>query len=131
MHRWKVATTVEFDAWFASLSQTVKGEDAQAEVIAKVELLKVFGPALPRPHADTLKGSKHANMKELRATTADAVLRIAFAFDPNRSAILLCAGNKGGVNERRFYKQLVGRADRLYREHLEAIHAATRKSKRD
>jgi hypothetical protein len=80
---WPVATTDEFDEWFAEL-----GEDAQAEIIAKVELVKMLGPALGRPHADTLKGSKHANMKELRADTAQQILRIAFAFDPNRSAIL-------------------------------------------
>ncbi len=58
---WAVATTDTFDAWFAEL-----GEEAQAETIAKVDLLKLLGPQLGRPHADTLKGSKHANMKELR-----------------------------------------------------------------
>ena len=72
---WKVATTDEFDIWFADLD-----EDGQAEIIAKVELLKLLGPRLARPHADTLNGSKHANMKELRADTADKVMRIAFAF---------------------------------------------------
>jgi hypothetical protein len=63
---WPVATTDEFDAWFSGLR-----ENAQAEIIAKVELLKLIGPKLGRPHADTLDGSKHANMKELRADTAD------------------------------------------------------------
>ena len=129
MREWKVATTDDFDEWFRSLGKTAKGEDAQAEVIAKVELLKVFGPSLGRPHADTLKGSKHANMKELRASTADAVLRIAFAFDPNRSAILLCAGNKAGVSEKRFYRQLVDLADRLYAAHVEAMKADKRRKR--
>jgi hypothetical protein len=59
---WEVATTEEFDGWFAGLS-----EDAQAEVIAKVELLRLLGPRLGRPHAGTLKNSKHSNMEELRA----------------------------------------------------------------
>jgi hypothetical protein len=113
---WDVATTDEFDAWFAGL-----GEDAQAEVIAKVELLRLLGPRLGRPHADTLKDSKHANMKELRADTRDRVLRIAFAFDPDRSAILLLGGNKSGISQKRFYKQLIARADALYDEHLERI----------
>ncbi len=69
---WHVATTDEFDDWFSELD-----EDSQAEVIAKVELLKILGPKLARPHADTLKGSKHANMKELRADTASTVMRVA------------------------------------------------------
>lgn len=89
-----MATTKDFDEWFAELD-----EHAQAEVIAKVELLKLLGPALGRPHADTLKGSKHANMKELRADTADKVIRVAFAFDPARTAIVLVAGDKSGVSQ--------------------------------
>jgi hypothetical protein len=113
---WAVATTDSFDEWFAGL-----GEAGQAEVIAKVELLKLLGPQLKRPHADTLKGSKHANMKELRADTSDQVLRIAFAFDPERKAILLVGGDKTGVGQRRFYKQLIAKADELYDAHLAAI----------
>ncbi len=54
---WPVTTTDDFDAWFAAL-----GQDAQVEIIAKVELLKLLGPKLGRPHADTLNGSKHPNM---------------------------------------------------------------------
>ena len=115
---WEVATTDEFDGWFAGL-----GEDAQVEVIAKVELLKLLGPRLGRPHADTLNDSKHSNMKELRADTRDQVLRVAFAFDPDRSAILLLGGNKSGVSQKRFYKQLIARADALYDEHLKMITA--------
>jgi hypothetical protein len=99
------------------------GEDAQAEVIAKVELLKLLGPRLGRPHADTLNDSKHSNMKELRADTKDRVLRIAFAFDTDRSAILLLGGNKSGINQKRFYKQLIARADALCDEHLAKIAA--------
>lgn len=118
MDAWIVSTTDDFDDWFADLPP-----DAQAEVIAKVELLKIVGPALRRPHADTLNGSKHKNMKELRADTADEVLRIAFAFDPNRSAILLCAGDKAGVSGKRFYRQLIDRADKLYDAHLARLKA--------
>jgi len=110
---WQVATTDVFDAWFVEL-----GEDGQAEIIAKVELLKVLGPKLSRPHADTLNGSKHANMKELRADRADKVLRIAFAFDPKRNGILLVAGDKSGVSQKRFYKQLIAKADKLFDAHL-------------
>ena len=94
---WHVATTDGFDEWFSDLS-----EDAQTEIIAKVELLKLLGPTLGRPHADTLNGSKHANMKELRFTLPDGEWRVAFAFDPERCAILLVGGSKSGVSEKRF-----------------------------
>lgn len=122
---WEVATTNEFDGWFSEL-----GEDAQAEVIAKVNLLKLFGPRLSRPHADTLKGAKHANMKELRADTADQVLRIAFAFDPKRTAILLVAGNKVGVSQKRFYKQLIDEADDLFDKHLAKLKAKQKRKEK-
>ncbi len=113
---WRVTTTRAFDEWFADLDG-----DSEAEVIAVVELLKLLGPRLGRPHADTLKGSKHANMKELRTRTANTVLRIAFAFDPDRTAILLIGGNKSGVGKRRFYKQLLEKAEALYAAHLAAL----------
>jgi hypothetical protein len=115
---WAVTSTDPFDAWFAEL-----GEDGKAEIIAKVNLLKLLGPRLRRPHADTLQGSKHANMKELRAATKDEVLRVAFAFDPERSAILLIGGDKSGVGQKRFYKQLIAKADALFDVHLETIRA--------
>lgn len=115
---WLVETTDVFDGWFTDLD-----EGAQVEVIATVELLKLLGPRLGRPHADTLNGSKYANMKELRASTADKVLRIAFAFDPDRSGILLVGGDKSGVNQKRFYKQLIEKADLLYGAHLAALKA--------
>jgi hypothetical protein len=117
---WPVATTGVFDEWCAAL-----GHDAQAEIIAKVELLKLLGPKLGRPHADTLSGSKHANMKELRAATASQMLRIAFAFDTQRVGILLVADDKRGVSQRRFYKQLIEKADELF-----DIHLATLKDRR-
>lgn len=119
---WSVATTDDFDSWFADLRPT-----AQAEIIAKVELLKVFGPALRRPHADTLNDSRHRNMKELRADSGGAVMRIAFAFDPERAAILLCAGDKSGVKQRLFYKRLIERADAIYDRHLERLRARSKK----
>jgi hypothetical protein len=115
---WLVRTTAVFDEWFADLD-----DDAQVEVIATVELLKLLGPHLGRPRADTLNGSRYANMKELRASTAGKVLRIAFAFDPDRRGILLIGGDKSGVSKKRFYKQLIEKADRLYAAHLAALKA--------
>lgn len=113
---WNVASTDVFDAWFADLDASAK-----EEVGAKVGLLRILGPQLGRPHADTLKGSRHKNMKELRADTKDRVMRIAFAFDPSRSAILLVAGDKHGVSQKRFYKQLISKADALFDIHLGEI----------
>jgi hypothetical protein len=118
---WLVRTTPEFNEWFSDLD-----EDSHVEVIAKVELLKCLGPKLGRPHADTLNGSAYANMKELRANTADGVFRIAFAFDSNRTGILLVAGDKAGVGQRRFYRQLIAKADELYGRHLARIKTEKR-----
>lgn len=76
---WKVATTDEYDEWFDS-----QDHDTAIEVIGVVNLLSQYGPRLARPHADTLKGSHYAHMKELRVRTASSEIRVAFAFDPQR-----------------------------------------------
>ena len=107
---------VEHQAW---------PEEAQNELLAKLQLLEKYGPNLKRPHADTLKGSKHKNMKELRFDAAGGVWRVAFAFDPERKAILLVGGDKSGGSEKRFYKTLITRADGRFDAHL-----ATLKSRR-
>jgi hypothetical protein len=60
-------------------------------------------------------------LKELRFKAADGVWRVAFAFDPERQAILLVAGNKAGVSEKRFYKQLIEKADRRFDSHLDRL----------
>ena len=76
---------------------------------------------LGRPRVDTLKDSRYANMKELRFEAADGAWRIAFAFDPRRKAILLVAGDKSGGNERRFYRELIRKADTRFDAHLRRI----------
>lgn len=93
--------------------------DVQKELFVKVKLLEEFGPQLSRPHADTLKDSKHTNMKELRFSADNGVWRVAFAFDTERQAILLVAGDKSGTNEKRFYKNLIRKADARFDTHLE------------
>ena len=93
-------------------------EDLQDELLAHAKLLAEFGPHLGRPTVDTLKGSHHAHMKELRFNWSNQVWRVAFAFDPQRQAILLVAGDKGGADQRRFYKRLLTVADKRYGEHL-------------
>jgi hypothetical protein len=111
---------VEFDGEFA-LESLELPDDVQEELASKVALLKLLGPRLSRPHADTLNGSTYANMKELRFLANDGVWRVAFAFDPERKAILLVAGDKSGSSEKRFYKRLIEIADRRWKKHLEQL----------
>ena len=93
-------------------------------MLAVAKLLTDYGPQLGRPLADTLKGSKHANMKELRFEAADGEWRAAFAFDPKRRAILLVADDKSGGSGKRFYEQLIAKADLRFSAHLERLKAA-------
>ncbi len=90
----------------------------QDELLAQAKLLETFGSTLGRPRVDTLNGSRHANMKELRFQADNGVWRVAFAFDPQRKAVLLVAGNKSGVSARRFYRQLIEKADERLDTHL-------------
>ena len=113
---WEVGFDPAFDREFDALPTTV-----QDELLAHAKLLEAFGPALGRPRVDTLNGSRYANMKELRFQADDGVWRVAFAFDPQRKAILLVAGDKSGVNERRFYRQLIKRADARFSMHLDRL----------
>lgn len=115
---WVVVNHDAFDAEFDKLPEAV-----QDELLAVSGLLERQGSLLGRPHADTLKGSKHKNMKELRFRAADGTWRVAFAFDPERQAILLIAGDKAGVSQARFYKRLIATADRRFDQHLTALAA--------
>lgn len=67
---------------------------------------------------DTLSGSRHANMKELRFRAAGGEWRVAFAFDTRRKAILLVAGDKSGITQKRFYRELIRKADARFDAHL-------------
>ncbi len=116
---WDVIFHRAFEAEFLSFDPGV-----QIELLAVAKLLVDYGPQLGRPHADTLKGSKHANMKELRFEGADGEWRAAFAFDPDRKAIVLVAGDKSGGSEKRFYRQLIAKADLRFSTHVESLKAA-------
>jgi hypothetical protein len=113
---WTVEFADEFEREFEALPEAV-----QDELYAQAELLEQFGPELGRPRVDTLNGSKHANMKELRFDADDGVWRVAFAFDPRRRAVLLVAGDKSGVKQKRFYRRLIVAADERFDAHLERI----------
>ncbi len=97
------------------------------ELLGQSKLLEQFGPTLGRPRVDTLKGSRHANMKELRFDAEDGVWRVAFAFDPKREAILLVAGDKSGGSQQRFYWQLILTADKRFDGHLARIEEKEKK----
>ncbi len=103
----------------------VMGDALQEELLAYARLLQEFGPHLGRPTVDTLNGSKHANMKELRFDCEGGVWRVAFAFDTERAVILLVGGNKGGADQRRFYKKLIAIADVRLAELLATLKAAS------
>lgn len=81
-----------------------------------------------RPRVDTLKGSRHANMKEIRFSATDGEWRVAFAFDTRREAIPLVAGDKSGSSERRFYRRLVRKADERFEAHLDRLKERGKKS---
>jgi len=99
----------------------------RTEILARARLLQQFGPQLGRPRVDTLNDSRHANMKEMRFRAADGEWRVAFAFDTKRKAILLVAGDKSGGSEKRFYKQLITKADDRFDVHLARLKKKERK----
>lgn len=121
---WEVEYTEEFNRWWEDLSAA-----EQEEINAKVELLEELGPTLPRPHADTIASSRHANMKELRGKVKDSqsrdkLLRVLFAFDPRRTALLLLGGDKTG--DPKWYERFVPTADDMFDEHLRELEREKR-----
>jgi hypothetical protein len=111
---WEVEYTDEFGAWWAELD-----EARQDRIAATVALLAAQGPALQFPHSSGINGSRHAHMRELRVRTGGNPLRIFYAFDPRRTAILLIGGDKTGRD--RFYEEYVRLADNLYDVYLEEL----------
>ncbi|MDC9605856.1 type II toxin-antitoxin system RelE/ParE family toxin [Xenorhabdus griffiniae] len=113
---WEVITTECFDEWFLA-----QDDELRESIYEAMGILEKFGPNLGRPYVDTLYGSDFPNMKELRIQHAGDPIRAFFAFDPKRCAIVLCAGNKTGTNEKRFYKDMIRKADFEYRRHLDNL----------
>ncbi len=83
-----------------------------------MKLLEQVGPMLGRPYVDTLYGSQYQNMKELRIQHNGMPIRAFFAFDPERQAVVFCAGNKAGKNQKSFYRDMIKVADEQFRIHL-------------
>ena len=112
--KWEIEYTDEFERWWNTLS-----EAEQESIAVSVGLLEILGPNLPRPHSDSVKGSRFKNMKELRTQHAGRPYRTLYAFDPRRTAILLIGGNKTGDDG--WYQKYVPLADNLYEQHLKEL----------
>ena len=114
---WSVKVTEEYAAWFTVL---IKEDLASAVQVAQaVAALREEGPALGRPLVDRIQGSKVHHLKELRPGSAGrSEIRVLFAFDPTRSALLLLGGDKAG-NWQRWYRQNILVAEQLYLEYTE------------
>lgn len=117
---------ITFDAAFAAEVAQMPPKVAD-ELLAHAILLQQSGPQLGRPWCDSLKGSAHSNMKELRFKANKGVWRVAFAFDSDRKAILLVAGDKKGADQSRFYKTFIRTADERFTAHLELLKMAKKK----
>ncbi len=111
---WTVEVSEEFAEWYEMLS-----EDEHESVNFSVDLLEELGPFLGRPHVDTVRDSRHANMKELRVQHRGKPYRILFAFDPRRSAYLILGGEKTG--DTNWYGTNIKKADEIYDAHLREI----------
>ena len=108
---WPVEYTDEFGSWWDDLTDAEK-----IGISAHVSILEQRGPNLPFPFSSGIKGSRHPHMRELRVQSGGKPLRVFYAFDPRRMAILLIGGDKTG--DRRFYQRMIPIADALYDEHL-------------
>ena len=111
---WDVEYTDEFAEWWIELPRRER-----VSVAAAVDLLIEHGPSLGFPHSSDVRGSRHGRMRELRVQSGGSPIRVFYAFDPRRIAILLIGGDKRGDD--RFYRAYVPTADRLYDEHLKEI----------
>lgn len=109
--KWEVEYADEFGEWWETLT-----DKEQASLNASARLLEEYGPHLGFPHTSGIHGSRHNNMRELRVQRGGRPLRVLFAFDPRRCAILLVGGDKKGDD--RWYDKKIPIADRLYDEHL-------------
>lgn len=114
MYSWNIKQTEEFQNWFENADDKL-----QEDIVENIEVLRQFGPNLGRPKADTIKGSKITNLKELRFASGKKVIRVFYVFDPGRNAVLLVGGNKAGSGDKTFYKQMIAESEKAYAKYLE------------
>lgn len=113
---WQIVFHKSFEEWFFAQNSGV-----QVSIAMVLDVLEEQGVLLGRPYVDTIKGSAFTNMKELRVQHDGNPYRILFAFDPQRQAILLIGGNKGG--NKRWYEENIPIADRRFIEYLEETNS--------
>lgn len=109
-----VEYTDDFEAWWNGLTLREQGDAAKV-----VDLLVVRGTALGSPQSSQVKSSRHPHMRELRIQSGGRPIRIFYAFDPRRTAILLIGGRK--LEQERFYRQYVRRADTIYDRYVQEL----------
>ncbi|MEA9389306.1 type II toxin-antitoxin system RelE/ParE family toxin [Acerihabitans sp. TG2] len=109
---WEVNLTETFKEWLLAQEKGLK-----KRIAASLLNLQQYGPSLPRPYADTVKGSQYPNMKELRVQHAGHPVRAFYVFDPERRAIVLCTDDKS--YERQLYNRMISRADEVFSRHLD------------
>ncbi|MGZ4274111.1 MAG: type II toxin-antitoxin system RelE/ParE family toxin [Solirubrobacteraceae bacterium] len=107
---WEITFLPQADAWFRGLPR-----ERQHQLGRRLDQLRLSGPRLGRPAVDSIKGARHPNMKELRSGT----IRLLFAFDPDRRAVMLVGGDKRG--EKGWYRDHVPQAARLFDDYLHSI----------
>ena len=117
---WEVEFTDQFEEWWNALAET-----EQIKIDTAIRMLEEYGPDLSFPMSSRVRGSRHSHMRELRVQVHGKPLRVLYAFDPRRSAILLVGGDKTG-NEC-WYEVHVPKADKLYDQHLEELNRQLRK----
>lgn len=115
-HEWNVVLQDPVLAWLGTLPK-----DDVLKIYAALALLAAEGPALGRPYADTLQGSRYPNLKELRVQSKLSVFRLFFIFDPVRQAVVLCGGDKRGKREKVFYQAMIALAEQTYDDYLRGL----------
>ncbi|WP_345670757.1 type II toxin-antitoxin system RelE/ParE family toxin [Streptomyces similanensis] len=114
--QWEVVLVAEVAAWFEALAE--QDWDSAEQVEDAIDMLATTGPTLGRPLVDRIKGADHHHLKELRpGSSGNSEIRILFAFDPVRRAVLLVAGDKAG-NWQRWYDTAIPIAEQRYRAHV-------------
>ena len=111
---WNVEYTDDFGRWYEELSEGI-----QDDIDRMVGVLEARGPQLPFPYSSGIAGSRHDHMRELRVQSGGRPIRIFYAFDLRRTAILLIGGDKTGA--KRFYEAMIPVADQLYDEYIEEL----------
>jgi hypothetical protein len=114
-----VNVTGEFEAWLGALKHR-----EQKAVLQVVKLLQAAGIGLGEPYSSALKGSRHP-LRELRPKRGASPLRIIYAFDPRREALLLLGGDKG--DDKRFYERAIAKAEQLWDAHLAQIEKESKR----